>query len=264
MSHTTEPLSTTWARTMTATFAYLRVSKNDDVMTTANQRLELEQAGYRIDFWHEDTISGSTNAMGRPGFAAMLEKMRDGETLIVSKLDRLGRDAIDVIATVRMLAHLNIRVIVHSLGGVDLASPTGKLLVTMLAAVAEMERDLLIERTNAGVARARSEGKAIGRPPKTSPKQREDMLTSLAAGATVSAMARKFDISRATVIAARTAHQQAAKAARAGSCQLRAAQPAAEFCARWPSIREDRRRYGTCYAAWGTTLLTSSSTSART
>ncbi len=195
---------------MTATFAYLRVSKNDDVMTTANQRLELEQAGYRVDFWHEDTISGSTNAMGRPGFAAMLEKLRDGETLIVSKLDRLGRDAIDVIATVRALADRGIRVIVHSLGGVDLASPTGKLLVTMLAAVAEMERDLLIERTHAGIARARSEGKHVGRPFKTSAEQRSEMATSLASGATVSAIARRFDVSRATVIAVRAAHQPAA------------------------------------------------------
>jgi DNA invertase Pin-like site-specific DNA recombinase len=91
---------------MAATFAYLRVSKNDDVMTTANQRLELEQAGYRIDFWHEDMISGSTNAMGRPGLAEMPEKMRGGETLIVSKLDRLGRDAIDVIATVAVRLRL--------------------------------------------------------------------------------------------------------------------------------------------------------------
>ena len=204
-----QPFPTSGAQPMTATFAYLRVSKNDDVMTTANQRLELEQAGYRIDFWHEDTISGSTNAMGRPGFAAMLGRMRDGESLIVSKLDRLGRDAIDVIATVRMLADRNIRVIVHSLGGVDLVSPTGKLLVTMLAAVAEMERDLLIERTHAGIARARSEGKAIGRPFKTSPKQRGDMLAWLAAGETVSAVARKYGISRAAVIAARSARQQA-------------------------------------------------------
>jgi putative DNA-invertase from lambdoid prophage Rac len=198
---------------MTATFAYLRVSQNDAVMTTANQRLELVQAGYRIDFWHEDTISGSTNAMSRPGFATLLEKMRDGETLIVSKLDRLGRDAIDVIATVRRLADRNIRIIVHALGGVDLTSPTGKLLVTMLAAVAEMERDLLIERTQAGIARARSEGKVIGRPSKTSPKQREEMLTSLAAGATVSSVARRYDVSRATVIAARTARQLAAEVA---------------------------------------------------
>ncbi len=147
--------------------------------------------------------------MVRPGFAAMLEKMRDGEALIVSKLDRLGRDAIDVIATVRTLAERNIRIVVHSLGGVDLASPTGKLLVTMLAAVAEMERDLLIERTHAGIARARSEGKHVGRPFKTSPGQRCEMVACLAAGSSVSAVARKFNISRATVIATRAAHQQA-------------------------------------------------------
>jgi len=192
---------------MTATFAYLRVSKNDDVMTTANQRLELEQAGYRVDYWYEDTISGSTHAMGRPGFADMLGRMRDRETLIVSKLDRLGRDSIDVIATVRMLADRDIRVIVHSLGGVDLVSPSGKLLVTMLAAVAEMERDLLIERTHAGIARARSEGKTIGRPFKTSPQQRHDMLAWLEAGETVSAVARKYGLSRAAVIAVRAAGQ---------------------------------------------------------
>jgi DNA invertase Pin-like site-specific DNA recombinase len=190
---------------MTATFAYLRVSKNDDVMTTANQRLELERAGYRVDFWHADTISGITNAAARPGFAAMLEKMRDGETLIVSKLDRLGRDAIDVIATVRMLAARRIKVIVHALGGADLTSTAGKLLVTMLAAVAEMERDLLIERTPAGIERARGEGKIIGRPPKTTPAQRQDIVAKLQAGATVAAMARSYGISRASIIAARKA-----------------------------------------------------------
>lgn len=193
---------------MTATFAYLRVSKDDDAMTTANQRLELEQAGYRIDYWHEDTVSGSTPAMSRPGFATLVGRVRDGEVLVVSKLDRLGRDAADVMATVRMLAARNIRVIVHALGSVDLTSTTGKLLVTMLAAVAEMERDLLIERTRAGLARARHEGKVIGRPFKTTPAQRSEMLTRLAAGASVSAMAREYNISRASVIAVREGRLQ--------------------------------------------------------
>lgn len=188
---------------MTATFAYLRVSKSDDVMTTANQRLELEQAGHRIDYWHEDTVSGSTPAMSRPGFAEMLSKMRDGETLVVSKLDRLGRDAMDVMSTVRSLGARSIRVVVHSLGGVDLTSTTGKLLVTMLAAVAEMERDLLIERTRAGVARAKAQGKHIGRPAKTTPAQRDRIRTLLSQGASVSSVARDFGISRASVIATR-------------------------------------------------------------
>lgn len=194
---------------MTATFAYLRVSKSDDVMTTANQRLELEQAGHRIDYWHEDTISGSTPALSRPGFAAMLDKMRDGESLVVSKLDRLGRDAMDVMSTVRSLAERRIKVVVHSLGGVELTSTTGKLLVTMLAAVAEMERDLLIERTRAGVARAKAEGKRIGRPAKTTPAQRDQIRAVLAQGGSVSSVAREFGISRAAVIATRRAGQSA-------------------------------------------------------
>jgi putative DNA-invertase from lambdoid prophage Rac len=198
---------------MGATFAYLRVSKNDDVMTTANQRLELQQAGYAVDYWHEDTISGSTQASARPGFAAMLVQIRAGETLIVSKLDRLGRDSMDVMATVRMLADKGIRVVVHSLGGVDLSSATGKLLVTMLAAVAEMERDLLIERTRSGMERARTEGKLIGRPSKTTPEQRNQLLRKLAEGATVSAMAREYGISRASVIAARNGNQPMATSA---------------------------------------------------
>jgi putative DNA-invertase from lambdoid prophage Rac len=190
---------------MTATFAYLRESKNDDVMTTANQRLELEQAGYRIDYWHEDLVSGSTPALGRLGFAALLGKMRDGETLIVSKLDRLGRDAMDVMGTVRTLTERRIRVVVHSLGGVDLTSPTGKLLVTMLSAVAEMERDLLVERTKAGLARARSEGKHIGRPAKTTTAQRATILARLGRGDSVSLLARDYGVSRSTVIALKKA-----------------------------------------------------------
>ncbi|MCV5533836.1 recombinase family protein, partial [Escherichia coli] len=78
-------------------------------------------------------------------FSEMLSKIRDGETLVVAKLDRLGRDAIDVLQTVRALAERNIKVIVHQLGTTDLTSAAGKLLLSMLAAVAEMERDLLIE-----------------------------------------------------------------------------------------------------------------------
>lgn len=197
---------------MPATFAYLRVSKNNDVMTTANQRLELERAGYQIDFWHEDAISGSTAALQRPGFAAMVERMCDGETLVVSKLDRLGRDAMDVMTTVRMLAARNIRVVVHALGSADLTSPAGKLLLGMLSAVAEMERDLLVERTHAGIARARTEGKTIGRPPKTSESDRREILLMLQAGDTVSAVARRYAISRATVVSIRSAEEAARRA----------------------------------------------------
>ncbi|MDP0747552.1 recombinase family protein, partial [Klebsiella pneumoniae] len=75
----------------------------------------------------------------RKAFSEMLNKIRDGETLVVAKLDCLGRDAIDVLQTVRALADRNIKVLIHQLGNTDLTSAAGKLLLSMLAAVAEME-----------------------------------------------------------------------------------------------------------------------------
>jgi DNA invertase Pin-like site-specific DNA recombinase len=101
-------------------------------------------------------VSGKVSAAQRPRFAEMLGKIRDGETLVVSKLDRLGRDAQDVGATIKMLAARRIEVIVLQLGKLDLTSAAGKLMLTMLAAVAEMERDLLWnERSPASRARRR-------------------------------------------------------------------------------------------------------------
>jgi DNA invertase Pin-like site-specific DNA recombinase len=131
-----------------AIFGYGRVSTAQQ--DTENQRLELEQAGWMFDFWFTDVVSGKVPAMQRKAFSELLGKIREGETLVVAKLDRLGRDAIDVMQTVRVLSDRNIKVIVHQLGTTDLTSAAGKLLLSMLAAVAEMERDLLIERTRRG------------------------------------------------------------------------------------------------------------------
>ncbi len=153
-----------------ATFGYGRVSTSQQ--DTENQRLELGQAGWQIDYWFADVVSGKVPAMQRKAFSEMLNKIRDGETLVVAKLDRLGRDAIDVLQTVRALADRNIKVLVHQLGNTDLTSAAGKLLLSMLAAVAEMERDLLIERTQAGLSRAKAEGKKLGRPPKIASEAR--------------------------------------------------------------------------------------------
>ena len=186
-----------------AVFGYGRVSTT--LQNTINQKLELEQAGITIDFWFSDNgISGKTCASQRPEFSKLLEKIRDGETLVVSKLDRLGRDAVDVLQTVRLLSERGIRVIVHQLGQTDLTSPAGKLLLTMLSAVASMERDLLIERTQAGLARAKAEGKRLGRPCKTTEAQRLEIRGLLAHGKTVSEVARSFGVSRASVIGIRS------------------------------------------------------------
>lgn len=114
-------------------FGYGRVSTFDQDIQ--NQRLEMERAGHHLDFWFEDQgVSGATQAAQRPQFKAILDKIRDGETLIVSKLDRLGRDAQDVGATIKMLAAMKIKVIVLQLGALDLTSPAGKLMLAILAA----------------------------------------------------------------------------------------------------------------------------------
>ena len=181
-----------------ATFAYGRVSTKEQ--TVDNQRLEIEAAGHVLDFWFADVISGKTSASQRPQFGALLGQIRNGETLIVSKLDRLGRDAQDVCATVKLLAARKISVIVLQLGKLNLASGAGKMMLTMLAAVAEMERDLLVERTQSGLARAKSEGKTLGRPSKTTPGQRAEIVSRYALGESVSALARAHSVSRANIL----------------------------------------------------------------
>ena len=180
-------------------FAYGRVSTNQQ--TAENQRLEIINAGFKIDFWFADEgVSGKVCSRQRKQFALMLEKIRDGETLIVAKLDRLGRDSIDVLQNVQYLSERNIKVIVLQLGSTDLSSSTGKLLLTMLSAVASMERDLLIERTQAGLMRAKAEGKRLGRPSKTTPEQKAEIVHRRNNGESVSSLAREFGVSRATII----------------------------------------------------------------
>lgn len=185
-------------------FGYSRVSTGQQ--TTENQRLELEQAGYLIepDYWFADEgISGKVCASQRPAFKALKVQIRQGETLVVSKLDRLGRDAIDVLQTIKELGNKGVKVIVHQLGNTDLTSPAGKLLLMMLSAVAEMERDLLVERTQAGLVRAKAEGKILGRPSKTTDIQRVEIIKKLQVGESVSAVAREYNVSRANIIGIR-------------------------------------------------------------
>jgi putative DNA-invertase from lambdoid prophage Rac len=182
-----------------ATFAYGRVSTKDQ--TAENQRQEISRAGYQADYWFADEgVSGKVPAAQRPQFSKMLQQIRDGETLVVAKLDRLGRDAQDVGATIKALAARKIEVIVLQLGKLDLASAAGKMMLTMLAAVAEMERDLLVERTQSGLARAKAEGKTLGRPTKTNDAQRADIIARHKKGESISALSRLHNLSRASVM----------------------------------------------------------------
>lgn len=184
---------------MSRIFAYARVSTVTQL--TENQREQITQAGYSIDKrrYIEETISGSVPALQRPGFVSLMDKLEEGDTLVVTKLDRLGRDAIDVQQTVKLFKARGVRLVVLQLGNLDLTSSSGKLMVGMLAAVADFERDLIIERTQAGLARAKAEGKRLGRPTKTTEKERLAIASALHAGRTVSELAREYKISRALV-----------------------------------------------------------------
>ena len=147
---------------MPRTFAYVRVSTAGQ--TTDNQLGEIAAAGFTIEPHRvvTETASGSVATALRPGFARLLDRLEPGDVLVVTKLDRLGRNAMDVGATVARLAGMGVRVHCLALGGVDLASSTGKLTMGVINAVAEFERNLLVERTQAGLSRARAEGKRLG------------------------------------------------------------------------------------------------------
>lgn len=199
---------------MSRVFAYCRVSTGDQ--TTDNQIAEISAAGFAVDPKRAvtETISGSVAAIERPEFAKLLDRLENGDVLVVTKLDRLGRNAMDLRATVNRLEQSGVRVHCLALGGMDLTSPAGKMTMGVIAAVAEFERDLLIERTHAGLARAKKDGKRFGRPPALDDESRTLARSMLAAGIPVSEVARDLNTSRATIIrvrdAARPPEQQAA------------------------------------------------------
>ncbi|KVL89531.1 recombinase family protein [Burkholderia stagnalis] len=192
---------------MSRTFAYARVSTTDQ--TAANQICEIEAAGFSVDKRRivTESISGSVSANQRPGFSKLLDKMEEGDVLIVTKLDRLGRNAMDVRATVEALEGRAIRIHCLALGGVDLTSAAGRMTMQVLNAVAEFERDLLIERTHAGIARAKAEGKVMGRPSALTKQQQHDVLQLLSEGASVAGLSKRYGTSRQTIMRIRNATQ---------------------------------------------------------
>lgn len=191
---------------MPRTFAYVRVSTTGQ--TTENQIQEIEAAGFHVEPRRivTETVSGSTAIAQRRGFSRLMDRMEAGDVLIVTKLDRLGRDAIDVSSTVKALAEIGVKVYCLALGGADLTSSSGMMTMQVLNAVARFERDLLIERTQSGLKRAKSEGKALGRPSSLTEKQKQDVRDCLSKDMSVSAIARKFATSRQTIMRVRDAH----------------------------------------------------------
>lgn len=111
-----------------------------------------------------DVTSGSKAAVSRPGMKKLLEYAESGDTVVVWRVDRLGRSLIDVLNTVNLLRDRGVAVKSIS-DGIDPATSTGRLMLNMLATLAEYERELITERVNAGIASAKQSGTRFGRPP---------------------------------------------------------------------------------------------------
>ena len=181
------------------TFAYLRVSTVDQ--TTDNQLHEIVGAGFLVEPQRviAETVSGSVSAMERQGFKKLVDRLESGDVLIVTKLDRLGRSALDVRMTVERLSVMGVRVHCLALGGVDLTSAAGKMTMAVISAVSEMEKDLLVERTHAGLKRAKAEGKKLGRKPTLTADDRSQIITLKAEGSSLAVLAKKFGVSRSLI-----------------------------------------------------------------
>lgn len=190
---------------MSRVFAYCRVSTSEQ--TTDNQIQEIASAGYRLTPQRTitETVSGSVAASEREGWGRLVNKLESGDVLIVTKLDRLGRNAMDVRATVEGLTAMGVRVHCLALGGIDLTSPAGKMTMGVINAMAEFERDLLIERTQSGLARAKADGKTLGRPKSLNWEQHTAVLRRISEGASVAALARDYGTSRQSIMRIRDA-----------------------------------------------------------
>ena len=184
---------------MARIFAYCRVSTADQ--THQNQLLEIEAAGFQIEPRRmiSEIVSGSTAAFERKGFIRLVDKLEEGDVLIVTKLDRLGRNAMDVRSTVERLTEMEVRVYCLALGGADLTSPAGKMTMAVIAAVAEFERDLLVERTQAGLTRAKAEGKKLGRPRSLTQEQRVMVIRKRRDGVSLGTLAKDLGVSRSAI-----------------------------------------------------------------
>ncbi|MCR6741003.1 recombinase family protein [Aeromonas dhakensis] len=143
-----------------AVIGYLRVSTGEQSVEA--QRHSIEQI-HKVETWFADEgVSGAVKALDRSEFSELFKFVRKGDTLIVPAVDRLGRDTIDVLHTVEALQAKGVSII-SLREGFDLSTPIGKAMLTMLAAVAELERSNIKARQMAGIAKAKAEGKTLGR-----------------------------------------------------------------------------------------------------
>ncbi|MCA0291730.1 MAG: recombinase family protein [Actinobacteria bacterium] len=179
---------------------YMRVSKADGSQTTDLQRDALLAAGVDAEALYEDKASGKKD--DRPQLTACLKALRAGDTLLVWKLDRLGRDLRHLVNIVHDLTErgIGLKVLTGQGAAIDTTTASGKLVFGIFAALAEYERELISERTIAGLAAARARGRKGGRPFKMTPAKVRLAAASMGEpGTNVGALCKELGITRQTL-----------------------------------------------------------------
>ncbi|EFI4641012.1 recombinase family protein [Escherichia coli] len=171
---------------------YVRVSTNDQ--NTDLQRQSLERAGCEQVF--EEKMSGTV--ANRPALKKLLRTLNAGDTLVVWKLDRLGRSMRNLVLLVDELRQRGIHF--KSLtDSIDTSSPMGRFIFHIMSALAEMERELIVERTRAGLAAAREKGRVGGRRPKFTDEQWREMGERMATGESRQSVSKTYGVGLSTL-----------------------------------------------------------------
>lgn len=173
--------------------AYVRVSS-----VQQNTERQLADTGITFDKVFTEKESGKS-IEGREAFAVMMDYLRDGDTLHVHEISRLARNTADLLATVETLTQRGVRIQFHKEGiTTGDNSPTGNLVLTLLAGIAQMEREQLLQRQKEGYAAAKAAGRIVGRGNgKATP--RTEIVAALAAGGSVRQVAKDYEVSTNTV-----------------------------------------------------------------
>lgn len=172
---------------------YARTSTTDQKAGLEAQLRDLQAAGCPKVFQEEL----SSVAIKRPELERCLEYVREGDIMVVTKLDRLARSVADLVSITKRLKAkgVGLRILAMNL---DTCTPTGKLMLNLLGSIAEFERELMLERQREGIAKAKADGKYKGRAP-TARRKANDVIRLKAEGLTGDAIAAKLGIGRASV-----------------------------------------------------------------
>lgn len=175
------------------TIGYARTSTVDQAAGLEAQQRDLKAAGCTKVFSEQL----SSVATVRPHLEAAMDYVREGDTLVVTKPDRLARSTADLLGITERLKAKGVALRILSMQ-MDTSTPTGKLMLTMLGGIAEFERDLMLERQREGIAKAKVDGKYKGRAP-TARRKAADVLRLKAEGKTADAIVKELNLSRSSV-----------------------------------------------------------------